>query len=98
MSSTNPKMKVAFINTYGQSGFTKGKVIELEEFVELNRLDIVCLQETHIEENTFSDSKIPEIFNIVTNNSKNGFGTCTLVRKKFSYENVIIDTEGRLRH
>ena len=96
MSSTNPKMKVAFINTYGQSGFTKGKVIELEEFVELNRLDIVCLQETHIEENTFSDSKIPEIFNIVTNNSKNGFGTCTLVRKKFSYENVIIDTEGRL--
>ena len=96
MSSTNNKMKVAFINIHRQSGFTKGKVIELEEFIELYRLDIVCLQETNIEPNTFSDSKIPERFNIITNNSKNGFGTCMLVRRIFSYENVIMDTDGRL--
>ena len=39
-------MKVAFLNTYGQSGLSSQKLLELENFIEYNRLDIICLQET----------------------------------------------------
>ena len=49
-------MKIAYLNTYGQSGLSNQKLLELENFIELNRLDIVCLQETDIQENTFCGS------------------------------------------
>ena len=89
-------MKVAFINTYGQSGLSSQKLLELENFIEYNRLDIVCLQETDIQENTFSGCSILNRFIPVINNSKSGYGTCTLIRNNFTYENVIKDSEGRL--
>ena len=89
-------MKIAYLNTYGQSGLPNQKLLELENFIELHRLDIVCLQETNIQENTFSGCNILSRFNLIVNNNKSGFGTCTLVRKIFSYDNVIKDSEGRL--
>ena len=89
-------MKVAFLNTYGQSGLSSQKLLELENFIECNRLDIVCLQETDIQENTFSGCSILNRFIPIINNSKSGYGTCTLVRNIFTYENVIKDSEGRL--
>ena len=72
------------------------KLLELENFIEYHRLDIVCLQETDIHENTFSGCSILNRFNPIINNNKSGYGTCTLVRKNFTYENVIKDSEGRL--
>ena len=89
-------MKVAFINTYGQSGLSNQKLLELENFIEFNRLDIVCLQETDIQENTFSGCSILNRFNPIINNNKSGYGTCTLIRKNINYENVVKDSEGRL--
>ena len=89
-------MKIAYLNIYGQSGLSNQKLLELENFIELNRLDIVCLQETNIQENTFSGCNILNRFNLIVNNSKSGYGTCTLVRSIFTYENVIKDSEGRL--
>ena len=89
-------MKVAFLNTYGQSGLSSQKLLELENFIECNRLDIVCLQETDIQENTFSGCSILNRFIPIINNCKSGYGTCTLVRNIFTYENVIKDSEGRL--
>ena len=89
-------MKIAYLNTYGQSGLSNQKLLELENFIELNRLDIVCLQETNIQENTFCGCSILSRFNLITNNNKSGYGTCTLVRKMFSYDNVIKDSKGRL--
>jgi len=89
-------MKVAFLNTYGQSGLSSQKLLELENFIEYNRLDIVCLQETDIQENTFSGCSILNRFIPVINNSNSGYGTCTLIRNNFTYENVIKDSEGRL--
>ena len=71
-------MKVAFLNTYGQSGLSSQKLLELENFIEYNRLDIVCLQETDIQENTFSGCSILNRFIPIINNSKSGYGTCTL--------------------
>ena len=46
-------MKIAFINTYGLSGLSDQKLLEIESFIENNRLDIVCLQETDVREDTF---------------------------------------------
>ena len=89
-------MKIAYLNTYGQSGLSNQKLLELENFIELNRLDIVCLQETDIQENTFCGCNILNRFIPIVNNNKSGYGTCTLVRKTFSYDNVIKDSEGRL--
>ena len=73
-------MKVAFLNTYGQSGLSNQKLLELENFIEYNRLDIVCLQETDIQENAFSGCNILDRFTPIINNNKSGYGTCTLVR------------------
>ena len=89
-------MKVAFLNTYGQSGLSSQKLLELENFIEYNRLDIVCLQETDIQENTFSGCSILNRFIPIINNSKSGYGTCTLIRNNLTYENVLKDSEGRL--
>ena len=89
-------MKIAFINTYGQSGLSDQKLLELESFIENNRLDIVCLQETDVKEETFLQCNILSRFEPIINNNKSGYGTCTLVRKTFTPENVIKDTEGRL--
>ena len=89
-------MKIAFINTYGQSGLSDQKLLEIESFIENNRLDIVCLQETDVREDTFLQCNILNRFEPIINNNKSGYGTCTLVRKNFTPENVIKDTEGRL--
>ena len=89
-------MKVAFLNTYGQSGLSNQKLLELENFIEYNRLDIVCLQETDIQDYTFSGCSILNRFNPIINNNKSGYGTCTLLRKNINYENVVKDSEGRL--
>ena len=51
-------MKIAFINTYGQSGLSDQKLLEIESFIENNRLDIVCLQETDVREDTFLQCNI----------------------------------------
>ena len=88
-------MKIAFINTYGQSGLSNQKLLELENFIEYNRLDIVCLQETDVQEETFLHCNILSRFELIINNNKSGYGTCTLVRNIFTPENVIKDTEGR---
>ena len=48
-------LKVAFINMYGQSGLTQQKLLELENFIQKNKLDIVCLTETNISESTFME-------------------------------------------
>ena len=47
-------MKVAFLNIYGQTGLSSQKLLELENFIEYNRLDIVCLRETNIFKKTLS--------------------------------------------
>ena len=89
-------MKIVFLNIYGQSGFSLRKIIELENFLYCNKIDIACLQETNIEENTFSDSNIPSFYNVTINNNRSGYGTCTLVKKHLPVENVVKDTDGRL--
>ena len=90
-------LKVAFINMYGQSGLTQQKLLELENFIQKNKLDIVCLQETNISESTFMECNyIYKNFCPFYNNNKSGYGTCTLVKKDFSVTNIVKDSDGRV--
>ena len=51
-------LKIGFINIYGQTGFSRSKVIELENVINCHKLDVVCLQETDVSQNTFSECNI----------------------------------------
>ena len=56
MDPTN-QINIAFINIRGQTGLNLAKQVQLEDFIKQNRIDILHLQESNIEENTFSDVK-----------------------------------------
>ena len=89
-------IKVAFINVYGQTGLTHQKLFEIENFIQKHRLEIICLQETNVSEDTFLECNyIYKNFYITPNNSKSGYGTCTLVKKNFTVTNIIKDSDGR---
>ena len=89
-------MKIATINTYGQTGLNPTKLLELEQFIEYHCLDLVCLQETNVSEHTFLECKyISRLFQIISNNNRNNYGTCILVKKSFTVSNINKDTQGR---
>ena len=88
-------LKIGFINIYGQTGFSSSKVLEFENVIEYNKLDVVCLQETDIDQNTFSECNILRKYIPIINNSSTGYGTCTLVSKVLSVDNIIKDSDGR---
>ena len=90
-------IKLAYINIYGQSGLTNQKLLELDNFIQKHRLEIVCLQETNISENTFDECNyIYRNFQVIPNNNKSGYGTCTLVKKDFNVSNILKDSDGRV--
>ena len=89
-------IKIAFVNMYGQSGMPMKKIVELENFIELHRIDVLCLQETDIQENTFSGSKLLHKFLAFSNNNRSRYGTCTLVKNNLDVNNIVKDTDGRL--
>ena len=83
MDPTN-KITVAFINIRGQTGFNLAKQFQIEEFIRHNRIDILHLQESNIEENTFNDCKlITSSFNLIVNNSQNKYGTASWSKMNF---------------
>ena len=59
-------LTTAFINIRGQTGLHLSKQLQIENFIRENRIDILHLQESHIEENTFSECNlIASGYNIV---------------------------------
>ena len=90
-------IKIAYINIYGQSGLTNRKLLELDNFIQKHCLQIVCLQETYVSDNTFDEcSYIYKNFQVISNNNTSGYGTCTLVKKDFNVTNIIKDVDGRI--
>ena len=51
------QLRVVFINIKGQTGLHLAKQMQIEDFVKQNKIDIVNLQETNVEADTFSDCK-----------------------------------------
>ena len=62
-----------------------------------NKIDILHLQESHVEDNTFIDCNyISANYDIIVNNSVNKFGTASLVKSDLDVKNVSMDQEGRV--
>ena len=66
--------KIGYINIYGQTGFSSSKVLELENLINCHKLDVVCLQETEVSLNTFSECNILRRSSLIINNSSTGYG------------------------
>ena len=89
-------LTIAYLNIRGQSGLPVDKQLQIEAFAKYNNCDIINLQEAHIESETFSTCNfIQSTFNIIDNNSRNKFGTASLVKSGLNFENVRNDLEGR---
>ena len=71
------------------------KQLQIEEFIKRYKCDILQLQETNIETETFSScSFISSNYNIIHNNSSNKYGTASLLKNEFIVENICMDSEG----
>ena len=97
MNNLENILNVDYLNCRGQSGFNTLKQLQIENFMKTHRLDILHLQECHIEDNTFSSCKfIMSNFNIIHNNSNNKYGTASLVKSSLPIEGVILHHSGRV--
>ena len=96
MSTENRALTIAFMNIQRQTKLPLTKQLQIEDFVKKHQVDILHIQEIEICEESFSDCNfLSESFNILSNNSKNGYGTASLIRADLEYTNVKFDTAGR---
>ena len=97
MEPADSLVRIAYLNCRGQTGFNDSKQLQIENFIQTYDLDILHLQECHIEENTFSLCKyIMSTFNIIPNNSNSKYGTASLVKVSLPIEDVILHQSGRI--
>ena len=95
-SSSSRILSIAYMNIHGQSKLNTVKQLQIEDFLKYNNIDILHLQESFIEAESFSDcSIISSSFNIIPNNNENRYGTATIIRSDLKFENVKCDTAGR---
>ena len=95
-SNLRSSLTVGFINIRGQSKLYIQKQIQIEEFLKRYKCDILHLQETNIEPDTFSNCNfISSNYSILQNNSITLYGTSSLVKNDLQVENFRCDSEGR---
>ena len=93
----NKNINVCVMNIRAQTGLNYAKQRQIEDFVRSNRIDILHLQESHVEEDTFLDCNyISANYDIIANNSLNKFGTASLVKCDLEVKNVNMDQGGRV--
>ena len=97
MNPTNKSLVLAYLNCRGQSGFNESKQLQVENFIKCNNIDILHLQESHLEDETFSQCKfILSNFTIIKNNSPSRYGTACLVKSSLPVEDIILHHSGRI--
>ena len=70
MAQINKIINISFINLRGQTGFSIGKQLQIQQFILSHNIDICHLQESNIEEETFSScAYITSNYEIIANNS-----------------------------
>lgn len=88
---------VGFMNIRGQSKLKIEKQLQIEEFLKCYKCDILHLQETNIDPDSFSTCNyISNNYNILQNNSLSQYGTSSLVKSDFLVENIRCDSQGRV--
>ena len=91
------KLKIMYMNSYGQTKFTVQKQLQIEDIVKKLRCDIIHIQESDLDDQTFdSCSFIKNNYNLLRNNSLSGYGTATLVHNDFNVVNECYDVNGRI--
>ena len=94
---SNNTLTLAYMNIRGQTGLDEAKQLQIESFLKSNRIDILNCQEINIEANSFNnDDFISSSYEIITNNARNKYGTCCMISNDLLYENVKVDTNGRI--
>ena len=95
MNTSRNIIRIGFLNIRGQTGFTSAKQAQIESFIVNKKLDVLHMQETHIEEDTFNDCwHISSCFNLISNNSDTRYGTASLISTSLSPENISLDLNG----
>ena len=93
----NQSINVCVMNIRAQTGLNYAKQRQIEDFLMSNKIDILHLQESHVEDDTFNDCNyISANYDIIANNSLNKFGTASLVKSDLEIKNVSMDQEGRV--
>ena len=97
MNNLDISFRIAYLNCRGQTGFTVSKQLQVENFIKTYDVDILHLQECHIETDTFSSCRlINSSFTIIHNNSSSKYGTASLVKSTLPVEDVILHHSGRI--
>ena len=95
-SKTTKSIRVGFLNIMGQSRLSTSKQNQIEHFLKSQQLDILHLQETFIEEDSFSACRtISNNYQILFINNDIKFGVCSLVHKSLSVSKEIFHPSGR---
>ena len=90
-------LTILYVNIRGQTKFYLDKQLQLQEMIKRFNCDIVHLQESHIEDDTFSKCDyIRNNYSVISNNSTTGYGTSSIVKNEIQVENISFDTEGRV--
>ena len=90
-------IRIAYINICGQSGLNTAKKLQIQDFLRQNRIDVCHFQEIETETCTFNEcSFISSMYNLVSNNSYNKYGTASLVSYNLPISNVQTDNNGRV--
>ena len=90
-------ISILSINTWGQTNLTLQKQLQIEDLIKFHKSDIIHLQETDLDDKTFSACKfITNNYTVIANNSPTGYGTASLVRNDLDVENISFDTSGRV--
>ena len=93
----NHCINIGIMNIRAQTGLNFVKQRQIEDFLVAHKLDILHLQESHIDDDTFLDCKvIASGYEIIANNSANKFGTASLVKSDLDVRNIGFDQEGRV--
>ena len=94
---TMAMLKIASLNCQGQTGITPAKALFINDLVKRNKYDILNLQETMINEDTFElCDEIIRNYNVITNNTTNFYGTTCLIKNYYNIRDLRRDAEGRI--
>ena len=90
-------LTVGSLNIRGQMTLGHSRILQLEDFVKQYKIDVLNLQETDLKEDVFLENDFLALnYQLIINNNPKGFGTSVLIKNDLEYDNVKMDTGGRL--
>ena len=90
-------INVATLNCHGQTRLTVQKQLAIQDFIKSYNIDIIFLQETNFNKETFfSCSFVKNNFSFDFNNTSNKYGTACLIKNSMSVSNINFYSAGRV--